>query len=272
MKKILSAAVAALALVACNSTTTTTTPASTPATTPATGSGATTTTPATGTGATTTTAATGAKSTLSATVAFTGTAPVAKKLNKDADAFCGKTPGTDEEVLVKDGKLANVMVRVTKGADARFDAPTKAAEIDQTGCMYRPRVVGVVAGQDITIKSNDDTTHNVHTYKGEESLFNRAQNKGEFTKKTADLKTENGAITFKCDIHPWMTGYVIVNPNPYFAVTDATGLAKLDLPAGKYTVEAWHEKFGTKTAEVTVEAGKPAEVKFEYAGNEKPAM
>lgn len=139
--------------------------------------------------------------------------------------------------------------------------------------MYRPRVQGAVVGQQIAIKSMDETTHNVHAYKGEESLFNRAETKGqEITKTTADFKQDNGAITFKCDIHPWMTGYIVVNPNQYFGVTGADGMAKIDLPAGKYTIEAWHEKYGTKTAEVTVEAGKPAEVKFDYSATDKPAM
>ena len=270
MKKIFAASVAALALAACNSSTPAT-PAATPAKSTSTPAAATTGAAAATSSPTTAAVAGGPASTLTATVAFTGTAPAPKKLKKEAEAFCAKTSDVDEEVLVKDGKLANVMVRVTKGAEGK-GGDVKPAEIDQTGCMYRPRVVGVVAGSDVLIKSNDDTTHNVHTYKGEESIFNRAQNKGEFTKKTAELKQENGPITFKCDIHPWMTGYVVVNPNSYFAVTDATGLAKIQLPAGKYTLEAWHEKFGVKTAEVTVEAGKPAEVKFEYAGTEKPAM
>lgn len=255
MKKIVLAAVASLALVACKSNTT-----STPAAT------------ATPAAAANTPAATGPKSTLTATVEFTGTAPTPKKLPVEADAYCAKTPHMEEDVMVKDGKLANVMIRVVKGAPEGA-APSTPATIEQSECMYRPRVMGIVKGQDLTIKSMDDTTHNVHAYHGEESLFNRAENKGaDFTKKFDELKTENGVINFKCDIHPWMTGYVVVNDNPYFAVTDATGTAKIDLPAGKYTIEAWQEKYGTKTAEVTVEEGKPAEVKFSYAGTEKPAM
>lgn len=215
-------------------------------------------------------AASGPKSTLSATVMFTGTAPTPAKLKREADPFCAKTAMTSEEVLVKDGKLANVLVRVKDGASGSFTAPTTNAIVDQVDCMYRPRVQGVVAGQTIEVKNSDKTGHNVHTYKGDETIFNRAQPQpGTFTKKGDELGVKEGPIAFKCDIHPWMTGYVVVNTNPYFAVSDETGLAKIELPAGKYTLEAWHEKFGVKTAEVTVEEGKPAEVKFEYAGTEK---
>jgi plastocyanin len=179
-----------------------------------------------------------------------------------------------EDVLVKDGKLANVMVRVVKGAEGTFTPPATPAKVTQKDCMYRPRVVGAVTGQQVEIVSEDTTGHNVHPYKGDESLFNRAQNTpGSFTKTTADFKTDNGAVTFKCDIHPWMTGWLVVSPTPYFAVTAEDGTAKIEnLPAGKYTLEAWHEKYGTKTAEVTVEDGKPAEVKFEFSATDKAAM
>lgn len=259
-------AVAALGLAACN-TPTPTTPASTPAAASTTAAAASTGAAATGTAAATTG---GEKSAVNVTVAFTGTAPTPAKLKREADPFCAKTPMTSEDVLVKDGKLANVMVRVTKGAEGTFPAPATPALITQDNCMYRPRVVGAVTGQTIQIESKDQTGHNVHTYKGDESLFNRAQNApGSFTKTTDDMNTKDGVITFKCDIHPWMTGYVVVNSNPYFAVTDATGVAKLDLPPGKYTIEAWHEKYGTKTQDVTVEAGKPLDLKFEYSGTEK---
>ncbi len=215
-------------------------------------------------------AAAGPKQTLTATVKFTGTAPVAAPLKREADPFCNKTKMTSEEVLVKDGKLANVMVRVVDGATGTFPAPATEHTVDQNNCMYRPRVSGLVAGQTIAIKNSDQTGHNVHTYKGDETIFNIAQPNPGTVKKTGDqLQVANGPITFKCDIHPWMTGYVFVNPNPYFAVSDETGLAKIELPAGKYKLEAWHEKYGLKTMDVEVAADKPAEVTFEYAGTEK---
>jgi hypothetical protein len=63
-----------------------------------------------------------------------------------------------------------------------------------------------------------------------------------------------------------MTGYLLVTDNPYFAVTGEDGSFTLaDVPPGEYTVEAWHEKLGTKTATLKVAAGKPAELKFEFA-------
>jgi len=76
-------------------------------------------------------------------------------------------------------------------------------------------------------------------------------------------------LKFKCDVHQWMTGFVWVQNNPYFAVSDKDGKFEIkDVPVGTWDIEAWHERFGTKTGKVTVVKGKPAEVKFEFNGSE----
>src|SRR5690606_34215305 len=129
-------------------------------------------------------------------------------------------------VLAKDGKLQDVFVRIEVGAlKGEFKAPDTHAVIDQKDCMYSPRIQGVVAGQDVDIKNSDATLHNVHTYKGAESLFNQAQPKG------ADPMSKNwddGIIKFTCDVHPWMRGFVVVTDHPYFAVSGADGTFKIE--------------------------------------------
>jgi plastocyanin len=206
-------------------------------------------------------------------VKFTGKAPAMAEINRKSDPVCAKVKAKDEEVLVSEGGLENVVVRVTKGAPS---APgTGEVHVEQHECTYRPRVSGAVAGQTIVVKNTDETLHNIHTYVGQKTLFNKAQ-----PPKTPDVKSElkpkdkNSVIRFKCDVHPWMTAFVVVNDNPYITVTDKKGSATLDkLPPGTYTIEAFHERYGVKTAEATVEAGKTADVKIEYTGNEpKPAL
>ena len=87
------------------------------------------------------------------------------------------------------------------------------------------------------------------------------------------LTDADQVMKFKCDVHPWMTAYVLVAGNPFFAVTGDDGSFKITgVPAGKYTVEAWHERYGTKTAEITVDADKAAETAFQFsAGPERVA-
>jgi hypothetical protein len=129
--------------------------------------------------------------------------------------------------------------------------------------MYQPRVVVVQAGQTVEIKNSDATLHNVHTYKGTASLFNKASLQG-LPPQKVKFPTTGDVVRFKCDVHPWMTGWVLVTDNPYFAVTRDDGAFNIaNVPPGKYTLEIWHEKLGTETREITVEEGKPVDLKLE---------
>jgi hypothetical protein len=200
------------------------------------------------------------------TVKLTGTPPEMKPLHREADPFCARSPMKEEDVMVgPGGGLKNVLVRVIKGAAGSFPPPAQPAIVDQTECMYRPRVQGIVAGQPIQIRNSDQTLHNVHSYKGPSTLFNQAEIPGmpPMTKRVGEA---GDVIKFKCDVHPWMTGYVGISSNPFFAVTGDDGSFTIDkLPPGAYTLEAWHERFGAKTADVTVAAGQPATVTLSFA-------
>jgi plastocyanin len=200
------------------------------------------------------------------TVTLSGTPPEMALTKRDADPFCARTPMKDEEVLVgKNGGLRNVIVRITKGISGNYEPPMTNVTIDQTSCMYRPRVAMIMAGQSLLIRNSDQTLHNVHTYKGASTLFNQAEVPG-LPAIAKTFKDATGEILkFKCDVHPWMTGYVGISGHPFFAVTgDDGGFEIPKVPAGKYTVEAWHERYGTKTSEITVEANVPAEAKFVF--------
>ena len=200
------------------------------------------------------------------TVKLVGKPPEAAPINMKADPYCAKQPSAkDQEVVVgKGGELKNVVVRIAKGVATPPAAPATPAVVDQSGCLYNPRIVVAQAGQTVEIKNSDMTLHNVHTYKGTQTLFNLAQVQ-DMPPSKKKFPTVGDVVKFKCDVHPWMTGYVLVTDNPYFAVTGDDG--KFDLtgvPAGKYTVEAWHEKYGTLTHDVTVTEGKPVDLKLEF--------
>jgi plastocyanin len=208
--------------------------------------------------------------TLTGVVSFTGKAPEMKvpKKRKDAE-FCKTKDVKYNSVLSAGGKLQDVLVRISNDSlKGDYKAPTKHAEIDQTDCMYSPRIQGVLAGQTIDIKNGDQTLHNVHTYKGAESWFNKPQIKGSDA-IAQELPDEPKVIKFTCDVHPWMRGFVVVNANPFFAVTGADGTFTINkVPAGDFTVEAWHPHYGLKTAKVHVDDGKPATATFSYDGTE----
>ena len=205
------------------------------------------------------------------TVTLTGVPPEMPLTKRDADPYCARTPMKDEEVVVgAGGALKNVIVRITKGITGNYEPPMTNVTLDQSQCMYRPRVAVIMAGQSLLVRNSDQTLHNVHTYKGASTLFNQAEVPG-LPAIAKTFKDATGEILkFKCDVHPWMTGFLIVTDHPFFQATGTDGSFKLDkVPAGQYTVEAWHSRYGLKTATVTVEPNKAAEVKLSYDGTEK---
>jgi hypothetical protein len=207
--------------------------------------------------------------TVKGTVSFKGAPPAAAALTPSQDPACQDMPLVDQAVLVADGKLGNVLVRV-RGLmpNARRSRPVV---VDQHGCTYSPRVQGAVTGQPVLIKNSDGTLHNARALSGTKSIFNVAQPPNGKPVQRA-LPPDVEVLRLKCDIHPWMTSWVLVNPNPFFATTDAKGAFTLEhLPAGAYTLEAWHETFGTKTTEVTVKEGETSPVSFEFSAQDAKA-
>ena len=203
--------------------------------------------------------------TISGTVKLVGTPPEMPLTRRQADPFCARTPMKDEEVVVgPGGGLKNVVVRITRGVSGTYEPPAQNANLDQSECMYRPRVQGVVAGQSLAIRNSDRTLHNVHGYRGPSTLFNQAEIPGlpPIVRKLTDA---GQILKFKCDVHPWMTAYIAVSSHPFFAVTGDDGSFRIaNVPPGKYTLEAWHERYGTKSSEITVTDAKPTEVAFQY--------
>jgi plastocyanin len=211
-------------------------------------------------------AALAAGGTIAGSIGFTGTAPKMEKLKRTSDPVCAKKEMTDETVtLSSDGKsVANVVVRLKNGPAGT--APADPIIIDQNDCMYRPRVQAAVEGQKVQIRNSDGTLHNVHAY-GVKPSFNQAQPpKSKPIEKAFTREANQDVVTLKCDVHPWMRGFVVYSKGPHFAVTKEDGKFEIkDVPAGTYTVEAWHEKLGTVTAEVKVEDGKSIDPKLSLA-------
>jgi hypothetical protein len=186
-------------------------------------------------------------------------------LKRGIDPACAKKAMNDEQVLAAGGKLQNVVLWISAGAPPAGAPPTQAAVLDQVDCMYRPRVQAIQEGQALEIRNSDPTLHNVRSARDSKTLFNNAQP----PKAAPIVKTLPGGgsvVRFKCDVHPWMTAYVAVVPHGHFAVTGPDGQFSIPgVPAGTYTVTAWHELFGTKTFEAVVAEGKPATATVTYS-------
>jgi len=211
-----------------------------------------------------------AASSITGTVTYTGKVPALKPIDMSADPNCaakhaGKPQPSDVLVLGPNNTMANVMVRVKGPVAGNFPAPAQPVVIDQKGCHYTPHVVGVRVGQTLQMRNSDGLLHNVHALPKVNTPFNMAM---PANRVTADTKfgKEEGMFLVKCDVHGWMTSYVGVFGNPFYAVTGPDGKFNIpNLPPGTYEVEAWHEKLGTRTGKVTVPAAGAGTVDFSFA-------
>lgn len=203
---------------------------------------------------------------LSGKISYTGTPPKAKMLETKSDPVCLKAHGAvpAEEIVVGDGGLQNVFIYVKGGLEGQtFEAPKTPVDLDQVGCRYKPHVLGVMTQQKIEIVNSDDTLHNVHPLPKDNREWNLAMPfKGQRVKKSF-RKPEIG-IAVTCNVHNWMSAYICVVDNPFFAVSSADGSFTISgLPDGEYTIAAWHEKLGEKSAKVTVKGATTTSFTFE---------
>ena len=170
-----------------------------------------------------------------------------------------------EDFVVTNGGLDNVFVYVKDGLGKYyFDVPTEAVKVDQQGCRYVPHVFGARVGQPIEIANSDETMHNVHAMPTVNREFNFGQPlKG--IKNTEVFTTREVMVPFTCNVHPWMKAWGGFVDHPYFAVTSGGGTFELkNLPAGTYTVEAWHEKLPAQTQTVTIAEKETKQITFTF--------
>lgn len=199
-------------------------------------------------------------------VKFDGPRPKRTVIKMNADPKCeaihgGKNVGSESEIVSAEGGVKNVFVYVKDGPIKRggYSAP-QAAELKQEGCLYSPHVQGVLVEQPFNIVNADSLLHNVHALAKVNPEFNFGQ-PAPGTKDRVFHKVEM-PMKIKCDVHPWMGAYVFVMDHPYFAVTDEKGaFAIANLPAGQYTLTAWHEVYGEAEAKV---AGGATDVSFTF--------
>ncbi|MGH9383147.1 MAG: carboxypeptidase regulatory-like domain-containing protein [Vicinamibacterales bacterium] len=209
-------------------------------------------------------------STIAVTVTFDGEAPKPEMMRLDGDPKCvsenGASERPSEDIILGDGKsLQNVFVYVKSGlGDYAFPMPKEPVVLDQLKCRYTPRVLGIRAGQPLAIRNSDPLLHNVRA----DGTINQPFNMGHPIQGTTfnrTFATGEVMVPFRCDVHNWMRAWVGVLDHPFYGVTGPTGrVALAGLPPGTYTIEAWHEKLGANTEQITVAAKDAKDVAFTF--------
>jgi hypothetical protein len=210
--------------------------------------------------------------TVTGKISFKGSKPAPAKIMMNADPKCvkmhtGKDVTSEQVVVNSNNTLKYVFVYVKKGLEGKkFPTPSDKKTIEQKGCMYTPHMFGVMVNQPIEISNDDATLHNIHALPKNSKQFNIAQPK-QGMKTVQKFDKSEIMVKVKCEVHNWMAAYVGVLDHPFYAVSDDQGNFTIkNLPAGDYEIEAWHEKFGTMTAKVTVGASDTKSADFTFTG------
>jgi plastocyanin len=172
-------------------------------------------------------------------------------LTAQAGSISGKVSGVSGESVVY----------VEAPAGKTFPTPTQEPVIDQKGLMFQPHIVAVQQGTTVQFLNSDSVAHNVFwiSVGGNKKL---GHNLGTWPQgEKRPFKFDNpGAVSLLCNVHPEMSGYVVVSPTPYFAKTDKSGEYKIEnVPDGSYNVTAWHEGAKNQSKPVTVTGDSKAD-------------
>ncbi|MFY9530144.1 MAG: carboxypeptidase regulatory-like domain-containing protein [Candidatus Acidiferrales bacterium] len=199
-------------------------------------------------------------------VTYTGTPPKMKPIDMAKEPTCAKEhnpPEMTQNVVTGPGNALQYVVVYISAGEQPSPTPSQAVRFDQKGCMYIPHVLPMQVGQELLIYTDDPFAHNIHPLPKVNPEWNKSQPPGAAPIDTKWDKPE--FIEVKCNIHPWMHGYFVVLRTSRYAVTDNNGGFSLKgLPAGKYTLTAWQEQYGTQSQEVTISGSETKAANFVY--------
>jgi plastocyanin len=200
---------------------------------------------------------------------FAGKQPPRKRIDMDQEPQCAKLHAGavyDDRISAgSDGALAHVFVYLKQGLeDKKFEPPAEPVIIDQRGCWFGPRVMGIQVGQTLKVTNSDPLTHNIHPLAQVNRDWNQSQAPGAEPLTRRFLQPEI-MIRVRCNIHSWMQAWIGVVAHPWFAVTKADGSFELrHVPPGTYTIEAWQEELGRQEQQLTLAPAGKNEIVFRF--------
>ena len=174
--------------------------------------------------------------------------------------LCGKVP--DESLVVGVGQGVRYAVVTLEGVSRGKAVEREAVhELDNVKCRFAPHVQTASVGQFLMLKNNDAILHTAHAYMPDgQPHFNVGLYPGKVSRKP--LVTP-GVVKIVCEVHAWMSAYVVVTEHPYHAVTDIYGEYLIsDVPPGTYRLRVWHESLGTQENQVEVKGGATSRIDF----------
>lgn len=208
--------------------------------------------------------------TVRGTVRYHGSKPRPVVLDMSAEAACvakrAGQPAYDEQLVVGPaGGVANAFVYIKVGLEGKkFERPQQTVVLDQQGCVFTPRVVGLQAGGALAVRNSDPLDHNVHPGPRNNYEWNEGMAAGA-PDAIHRFARHEVMIRVKCNVHPWMRAWIGVVEHPYFAVTGTDGSFELNnVPPGDYTIGVWHEQLGELAESTTIAPSATQSLSFTY--------
>lgn len=155
-------------------------------------------------------------------------------------------------IILKGARGNNITILYLEKVDGKFMPPSESIIMDQRNLKFEPHIMPVLVGTKVEFLNSDDVLHNVFSPDACATKFNLGTwPKGE---KRSYIFAEVGCFSVVlCNVHPEMEGWILVLGNPFFTETDSQGFYRIkDVPAGKYTLVAWHERLKNKSQIVIV--------------------
>jgi plastocyanin len=189
-------------------------------------------------------------------VTATGKLPVFKPQPLDASLHkqCGTSVPDLSLAVAADGAVESAVVSIDDAPASALPANFQTPFVDQKACMYRPAIVATRAGQTLKVKNSDPLLHNVRAMNDRSPIFNVAMPLENLTIEKP-LPASPGVVQLHCDVHPWMTAWVVTFAHDLYAATNTEGRFKISgVPVGRHPVKLWHPRLGEKRVEVEVKA------------------
>ena len=177
--------------------------------------------------------------------------------------ICKDVPN-ESLIIGPDQELRYAMVTLEGISKGKAVEKESVHEIDNSRCRFVPHVLAASVGQFVLLKNTDPILHTAHAY------FTAGQpqfNVGLYPSKVSRKPLVSpGVIKIVCEVHPWMSAYIVVAEHPYQSVTDIYGEYLInEVPPGTYKLKAWHESLGTQEKQVEVKPGGSHNVDFVFA-------
>ncbi len=181
-----------------------------------------------------------------------------------AKEFCKNVP--NESLIVGPNRGVRYGVVTIEGiARGKPVEREEIHELDNIGCKFVPHVLAASVGQFVLIKNTDPILHTAYAhFQGGQPDFNIGLYPGRADRKPL---VSAGIVSIHCEVHPWMTAFIVVTDHPYHAVTDLYGEYEIeDVPPGTYALKLWHESLGMQEKGVDIKRGMTSRIDFILAG------